>query len=85
MKTSTIGIAGVIAAAAVVASVLFYVPEFEDFRGPMWLGTPEQHAFKKIAEGLYQIDLPWHLTPVHQETLDLFLVKQKGGNNWYLR
>jgi len=54
-----------------------------DFRAPFFWGDPEQRDFQPIAEGLFKIDLPWHLTPFHEENLDLFLLKSKGG--WCLR
>ncbi|DBB07616.1 hypothetical protein WJX82_001357 [Trebouxia sp. C0006] len=64
---------------AALVGVFYTVPEFEDFRAPFFWGDPEQREFHPIAEGLFKIDLPWHLTPFHEENLDLFLLKSKGG------
>ena len=54
-----------------------------DFRAPTFWGIPDKRDFQPIAEGLWKIDLPWHLTPFHEENLDLFLLKSQGG--WCLR
>ena len=62
--------------------MLFGMPP-TDFHAPIWLGTQEEREFLPVAKGLYKIDLPWHLTPFHEENLDLFLLESQGG--WCLR
>lgn len=54
-----------------------------DFRAPLYYGISADRRFQQVAEGLYKIDLPWHLTPFHEENLDIFLMKTKAG--WCLR
>lgn len=84
MKLLVPSVVASIAISAVLFGVFYHVPEFEDFRTySIYYGIPEANEFQQVAAGLYQIDLPWHLTPFHQETLDLFLIKSKGG--WCLR
>ena len=54
-----------------------------DFHAGLWSGTQEQRDFTLVTDGLWKIDLPWHLTPFHEESLDLFLLQSKAG--WCLR
>lgn len=54
-----------------------------DFHAGLWSGTQEQRDFTLVTDGLWKIDLPWHLTPFHEENLDLFLLHSKAG--WCLR
>lgn len=63
----------------VLLGMFYTVPEIADFRAPVYWGVPEKRDFQPIADGLWKIDLPWHLTPFHEENLDLFLLKSKGG------
>ena len=72
---------------AFLFGIFFFVPEFYEFRTTWPPFVPligsEGTKFELVTPGLYKLDLPWHLTPFHQETLDLFLIKSKGG--WCLR
>ena len=68
---------------ALFVGIAYFVPELEDFRSPLYLGFSEKKSFDQVAEGLFKNDLPWHMTPFHEEVLDIFLIKSKGG--WCLR
>lgn len=57
----------VVALLAVVVALIYYVPEFSDFRGPTYLGWKETAEFKSIGHGLYKIQIFWHMTPFHSE------------------
>jgi hypothetical protein len=56
--------AGVI---AVLAALIYNVPEFVDFRGPPYLGWKEFAEFKPLGHGLHKIEIFWHMTPLHAE------------------
>ncbi|KAK9909599.1 hypothetical protein WJX75_004745 [Coccomyxa subellipsoidea] len=69
-------------ACALIVGLLYNVPEFADFRGALYLGGKEKADFKPIGHGLYKIEIFWHMTPFHNENLDLYLINE--GQSWYL-
>ena len=54
-------------ALAVIAGLSWNVPEFEDFRGPVYLGWKEPVAFTSLGHGLHKLMINWHMTPFHFE------------------
>lgn len=53
--------------AAVIVGLVYNVPEFEDFKGPVYLGIKETAEFKSLGNGLYKTEIFWHMTPFHHE------------------
>ena len=67
--------------------MVYYVPEIEPFRSPVYLPPPLSPApellFKPAGPGLYKLELTQHITPFHAENLDLYLIHQ-APSSWFL-
>jgi hypothetical protein len=88
MSDACVSVAAIgVALAAAALAALRVTPELALFRvppGAAFFGSPRPHGdFEPVGRELYRLDLAWHVTPYHKETLDVFAM-HLGDGRWAL-
>jgi hypothetical protein len=88
MSDACVSVAAIgVALAAAALAALRVTPELALFRvpaGAAFFGSPQPGGnFTPVGDALYRLDLAWHVTPFHKETLDVYAL-ELGGGRWAL-
>lgn len=50
-----------------ILSAIYTIPELADFRSYAYLQRGEKASFSQLGNGLYKMQIYWHMTPFHAE------------------